>query len=77
MIEVCPELHRLLDHLPHNHFPFDDALIPLNGIYILNLILRIQGVLIFDRKFFGHAISPGKTIRLEISSVLGFQTLIE
>ncbi|PKO04039.1 MAG: hypothetical protein CVU41_19085 [Chloroflexi bacterium HGW-Chloroflexi-3] len=35
MIEVCPELHRILDHLPHNHFPFDDALIPLNGIYIL------------------------------------------
>ena len=34
-MEVCPELHRLLDHLPHNHFPFDDALIPLNGIYIL------------------------------------------
>lgn len=35
MIEVCPELHRILDRLPHHHFPFDDALIPLNGIYIL------------------------------------------
>ena len=35
MIEVCPELHRIFDHLPHNHFPFDDSLIPLNGIYIL------------------------------------------
>lgn len=35
MIEVCPELHRILERLPHHHFPFDDALIPLNGIYIL------------------------------------------
>jgi hypothetical protein len=35
MIEVCPELHRILERLPHHQFPFDDALIPLNGIYIL------------------------------------------
>jgi hypothetical protein len=35
MIEICPEFHRILKRLPHHHFPFDDALIPLNGIYIL------------------------------------------
>ena len=35
MIEICPEFHQILDRLPHNHFPFDDSLIPLNGIYIL------------------------------------------
>ena len=34
-MEVCPELHRILERLPHHHFPFDDALIPLNGIYVL------------------------------------------
>jgi len=35
MIEICSELHQILDHLPQYHFPFDDSLIPLNGIYIL------------------------------------------
>lgn len=35
MTEICPELHRILDRLPHHHFPFDVAQIPLNGIYIL------------------------------------------
>jgi len=35
MIEICSELHQALDHLPHHHFPFNEALIPLNGIYIL------------------------------------------
>jgi len=35
MIDICPEFHQILDRLPHNHFPFDDSLIPLNGIYIL------------------------------------------
>jgi len=34
MIDICHELHQLLNSLPHYHFPFDDSQIPLNGIYI-------------------------------------------
>ncbi len=34
MIDICHELHQLLNSLPHYHFPFDIAEIPLNGIYV-------------------------------------------
>jgi hypothetical protein len=35
MIDICSELHGLVDHLPHHHFPFDEAKISANGIYFL------------------------------------------
>jgi hypothetical protein len=35
MREICSELHQLMDRLPHYHFPFDQAELPQNGIYIL------------------------------------------
>ena len=35
MMDICYELHTMLDQLPHHHFPFDNAQIPMNGLYIL------------------------------------------
>lgn len=32
---ICSELHRLLDGLHHNRFPFNEGSIPSNGIYFL------------------------------------------
>ncbi len=34
-MDICYELHHILDNAPHHHFPFDSASIPLNGIYVL------------------------------------------
>lgn len=34
-MNFCPQLHTLFNQLPHHHFPFNEKVIPLNGIYIL------------------------------------------
>jgi hypothetical protein len=34
-MDICHELHQAFNALPHHHFPFNVAKIPLNGIYIL------------------------------------------
>ena len=35
MIDICSELHNTLSCIPHHHFPFNNTLVPLNGIYVL------------------------------------------
>lgn len=35
MTDICAELHCCVNKLPHLHFPFNEARIPKNGIYIL------------------------------------------
>jgi hypothetical protein len=34
-MNICAELHLLVNLLPHHHFPFNEQKIPSNGIYIL------------------------------------------
>lgn len=35
MSEICTELHRLVNQVPHHHFPFDEDKLPENGIYVV------------------------------------------
>lgn len=35
MSEICHQLHNLFNSLPRYEFPFEDAKIPRNGIYVL------------------------------------------
>jgi hypothetical protein len=35
MSEICQQVHALFNSLPRHHFPFDEAAIPRNGVYIL------------------------------------------
>ncbi|HMM55092.1 MAG TPA: hypothetical protein PKC23_08760 [Candidatus Desulfobacillus sp.] len=35
MSEICSELHRILARLERHRFPFEEALIPQNGLYML------------------------------------------
>ena len=34
-MDICEELHRILNNSRRHYFPFDEALIPRNGIYCL------------------------------------------
>lgn len=45
MSHLCAELHRIVNELPRFHFPFNDKLIPKNGIYI-----------VFEKDETGHGI---------------------
>jgi hypothetical protein len=35
MSEECATVHRIAGNLPRHGFPFDESLIPSNGIYVL------------------------------------------
>jgi len=35
MSRECANIHRIICNLPRHYFPFDESLIPLNGIYVL------------------------------------------
>ena len=35
MSKACAAIHRIAGNLPRHDFPFDESLIPLNGIYVL------------------------------------------
>lgn len=34
-MNICSQLHTIFNQLPHHHFPFNEKVMPLNGIYIL------------------------------------------
>jgi hypothetical protein len=51
MSQLCHELHQLLSHLPRFRFPFNESVIPVNGVYV-----------VFERGEFGH--DTGRIVRI-------------
>lgn len=35
MSEICTQLHQLVNQVPHHFFPYDEDIIPANGIYVV------------------------------------------
>jgi len=35
MSEICTQLHHLVNQVPHHFFPYDEHIIPVNGIYVV------------------------------------------